>query len=460
MKLRNVDETICALCTPPGKSSVAVIRVSGNKALDICQKIFTKELKKPRYFYFGKILKNQSLIDEALCVFFKGPSSFTGEDVVEFHVHGGPEIVKKTIELLLNQGATYADPGEFSYRAFINNKIDLVKAESISNIINSDSDTAFKNSILNFSGEINKKFNDIRELGISLLANIESRVDFPEDEVPEINKKEIIDQFAEIIDRLTFFVSSYKKGALIMNGVKVLILGPPNVGKSSLMNRIVLQDKSIVSDIPGTTRDVIHSEIVIKGIKFNFFDVAGIRDSNNPIEKQGIKKAMEKIDYSDIVLHVLDDDSCNNLESSDQRNLKIPRGKRILVLNKIDKLTKSQLSACNKQISEIFKDTKLVHVSAKENSNIDLLENALIERVVEFDDNDSEVLMTSNRQYTLSQNAIKNFIEARNLFEQSFHLEIVVEEIRAGIDCIAQITGEISNEDIYDVLFSTFCIGK
>ena len=245
-----------------------------------------------------------------------------------------------------------------------------------------------------------------------------------------------------------------------MNGVKVLILGPPNVGKSSLMNRIVLQDKSIVSDIPGTTRDVIHSEIVIKGIKFNFFDVAGIRDSNNPIEKQGIKKAMEKIDYSDIVLQVLDDDSCNNLERSDQRNLKIPRGKRILVLNKIDKLTKSQLSACNKQISEIFKDIKLVHVSAKENSNIDLLENALIERVVEFDDNDSEVLMTSNRQYTLSKNAIKNFIEARNLFEQSFHLEIVVEEIRAGIDCIAQITGEISNEDIYDVLFSTFCIGK
>ena len=212
--------------------------------------------------------------------------------------------------------------------------------------------------------------------------------------------------------------------------------------------------------IPGTTRDVIHSEIVIKGIKFNFFDVAGIRDSNNPIEKQGIKKAMEKIDYSDIVLHVLMMIHVIIWKDQIKETSKIPRGKRILVLNKIDKLTKSQLSACNKQISEIFKDTKLVHVSAKENSNIDLLENALIERVVEFDDNDSEVLMTSNRQYTLSQNAIKNFIEARNLFEQSFHLEIVVEEIRAGIDCIAQITGEISNEDIYDVLFSTFCIGK
>ena len=314
--------------------------------------------------------------------------------------------------------------------------------------------------MLNFSGEMNKKYNNIKDLGISLLSNIESRVDFPEDEVPEINKKEIIDQFAGIIDRLTFFVSSYKKGALIMNGVKVLILGPPNVGKSSLMNRMVLQDKSIVSDMPGTTRDVIHSEIIIKGIKFNFFDVAGIRDSNNPIEKEGIKKAIEKIDYSDIVLQVLDDDSCNNLERLDQINLKIPRGKRILVLNKIDKLTKSQLSHCTKKISEIFKDTKLIQVSAKENSNIDLLENTLIERVVEFDDNDSEVLMTSNRQYTLSKNAIKNFIEARNLFEQGFHLEIVVEEIRAGIDCIAQITGEISNEDIYDVLFSTFCIGK
>lgn len=460
MKLRNVNKTICALCTPPGKSSVAVIRVSGNNALDICQKMFTKKLKEPRYFYFGKILKDQFLVDEALCVYFKAPNSFTGEDVVEFHVHGGLEVVKKTIELLIKEGATYADPGEFSYRAFINNKIDLVKAESISNIINSDSETAFKNSLLNFSGETKKKYNDIRDLAISILANIESRVDFPEDEVPDINKKEIIYQFKKIIDSLTFFVSSYKKGALIMSGVKVLILGQPNVGKSSLMNRLVLQDKSIVSDLPGTTRDIVESNIKINGVKFNFLDVAGIRDSKDPIEAIGVKKAIEKIDYSDIVLQVIDNDSFENLGKSELMNLKIPRGKMILVFNKIDKLTKSQILDFDRKISETFKDIKLVQISVKENLNIDLLENALIERVREFDDNDSEVLMTSSRQYMLSKSAIKNFIEAKSLFEQGFHLEIVVEEIRAGIDHIGEITGEVSNEDIYDALFSTFCIGK
>jgi tRNA modification GTPase len=212
--------------------------------------------------------------------------------------------------------------------------------------------------------------------------------------------------------------------------------------------------------LPGTTRDIVESNIKINGVKFNFFDVAGIRDSKDPIEAAGIKKAIEKIDYSDIVLQVMDNDSYKNLEKSELMNLKIPRGKIILVFNKIDQLTKSQILDFNLKISETFKDIKLVQVSAKENLNIDLLENALIERVREFDDNDSEVLMTSNRQYTLSKSAIKNFIEANNLFEKGFHLEIVVEEIRAGIDCIGQITGEISNEDIYDALFSNFCIGK
>ena len=275
------SESICAICTSPGIGSISVIRLSGKDSKIIVEKIFSKKLIKQRFMYYGSFKFKNKKIDEGLCVLFNAPNSYTGEEVVELHLHGGDIIAKEIIDILQKLGASLAKPGEFTYRAYMNDKVDLLKAEAISEMINADSAASLKNSIINFSGGLNKKYNNIRDLGINLLAEIESRVDFPEDVIPKLEKKNIQKIYKDLEISLKSIIEGYKKGVLINDGINILLLGSPNSGKSTLFNTILEEEKAIVTDIPGTTRDSLEHIITFKGMKFKITDTAGIRATEN-----------------------------------------------------------------------------------------------------------------------------------------------------------------------------------
>ena len=300
------NETICAICTSPGVGSISVVRLSGKESKTIVEKIFSKKLVKQRFMYYGSFNFKKKKIDEGLCVLFKAPNSYTGEEVVELHLHGGDIIAKEIINILQELGSNLAKPGEFTYRSYMNGKVDLLKAEAISEMINADSAASFKNSIVNFSGGLNKKYNNIRDLGINLLAEIESRVDFPEDIIPKLEKKNIQKLYIALDKKLKSIIEGYKKGVLINDGINILILGTPNSGKSTLFNTILEEEKAIVTDIPGTTRDSLEHSIIFNGLKFKLTDTAGIRATDDSIEKIGISKSIEKAKYTDFIIILLD----------------------------------------------------------------------------------------------------------------------------------------------------------
>ena len=461
------NETICAICTPPGVGSISVVRLSGKDSKAIVEKIFSKKLVKQRFMYYGSFNFNKKKIDEGLCVLFKAPNSYTGEEVVELHLHGGDIIAKEIIIILQKLGSNLAKPGEFTYRSYMNGKVDLLKAEAISDMINADSAASFKNSIVNFSGGLNKKYNDIRDLGISLLAEIESRVDFPEDIIPKLEKKNIQKLYIDLDKKLKSIIEGYKKGVLVNDGINILILGTPNSGKSTLFNTILEEEKAIVTNIPGTTRDSLEQSIILNGFKFKLTDTAGIRSTENLIEKIGISKSIEKTKYTDFIIILLDlSQNLKNLKKDIayfEKILKsVPRGTILFLNNKIDLLSnKKQLSKLeNLKSYQNIKKIKFLDISAKQNKNIKNIFKYLLKNVNMSYKNSTESFMTSKRQYLLATESKQHLIESKNKFNENMPLELVSQDIRFFLNNIAEITGEISNNDLYDILFSKFCIGK
>jgi len=337
-KIELLDDTICAICTPSGVGSIAVIRLSGPDAKKIASQLFKPNCKscnlEHRKVYLGNLIHMGKIIDESICIFFSSPNSLTGQDVIEFHTHGGSVVPNITLRSILELGARIAEPGEFSYRSFINGKMDLIKAEAISTLIASQSEASAHCSTNNISGAITKKFNNLSKLGIDLLAEIEARVDFPEDEIPKLDKNLILEQFQNLISESSSLVRTYRRGRLIVDGLRVLILGEPNVGKSTLLNSLIDEEKAIVTSIPGTTRDLLDAQIIIDGKKIIFSDTAGMRITSNEIENIGIDKAKEQANYSDLVLVVIDTDI--DMELVDEKFDFVPRGKKIYILNKCD----------------------------------------------------------------------------------------------------------------------------
>ena len=458
-KLVSSDDTICAICTPDGVGSLAVIRISGPKALDITKEIFkpknTKTSFKPNMTNLGNIYYKEKLIDQGIGIYFKSPNSLTGQDVVELQTHGGYVVPKMVLKALLVAGARLAEPGEFSFRSFLNGKIDLLEAEGIADLISSQSEAAANYSTKNISGEITKKFNNLRDLGINLLAELEARVDFPEDEISEIDKNKILEDYNQIKDECSSIFESYDKGRLIMKGLRVLILGEPNVGKSTLLNAILNEERSIVTNIPGTTRDIVEAQIDFRGHRLSFSDTAGQRISKDIVETAGIQKAKDKINYSDAVLIVTDkSDSLSDLEKVFSF---VPREKIYFVLNKSDLISERKLL-----IDELkLKKMRFIEISAKESTNIRNLLISLLTFFVNRNSVDSdESVLTTERQVNLVKDGIKAIERSRLLFANSDHIELVTIELRFFLEVISKITGEIHNEDIYDILFSKFCIGK
>ena len=460
-KLPNMSDTICAICTPPGIGSIAVIRLSGVDSHKITKIVFQPHSQSESFIdrkaTFGNILRANKVIDQCLCIFFYSPGSLTGEDVVEIQTHGGPIVPNLVLKSLTDNGARIAEPGEFTYRSFINGKIDLLKAEAISSLIKSHSESAAKCSIDQLSGSLRKKLNKHRDLVISLLAQFEAMVDFPEENIPEPTKKAILSDFNLSIQHSESILNTYESGRLYMEGLQVLIMGQPNVGKSTLMNRMLDEDRSIVSNIPGTTRDILDADIFIDGVRCNFFDTAGLRDSKDPIENIGIKKAFSKIDASDLILLLLDKDS--DYDYLNRIIKDVPRGKILHLINKSDLMKEDNKWGIIEQLED--KGLKYIEISAKKGKNLDLIRKKILEiknmdTKVDFE----EGILTTERQVEHLKKGLKNLKNGKQLFIEDKPIEIITIEIREYLNRIGEITGETTNEEVYDVLFSKFCIGK
>jgi len=446
-------KTICATITSPIRSSVTVIRISGAQSLKCLNKIGVKNQPIPQQSFFHKIIFDESaeLIDEAIITFFKAPRSFTGEDVVEISVHSSQYILKKIFEKLLSiENVDLAGPGEFSKRAFLNGKIDLVQAEAIPDLIASETEAQHKQAIKQLSGNLGKIYEDWRHKIIELTAFIEALIDFPEDDLPVDIIQKINHEIAILKNQISQHLNDNKVGQKIKNGLNLAIIGAPNSGKSSLMNFLAQSEVAIVSEIAGTTRDIINTHLEIAGVPVVLSDTAGIRFSDDLIEQEGIKRALDKAQNADIKIYLID-----ALNPIIQKNLIDDR--TILVFNKIDKILNYEIDL--KKIIIDFglnSETDFLAISIAQNINIPNLFDALKQKIDLLIPNFNSPLITQERYRISLQNCLKSLEE----FNLENDIEICAENLRICINEIAKINGKIDIDNILDLIFSKFCIGK
>lgn len=444
-------DTIIAPATPMVPAGVAVIRISGDDALEIGRKLFrTVKNIQERKVYFGKIVdRNGQPVDEGLFVFFKGPRSFTGEDTVEIHPHGSVPVVKKIIEEALHLGARLARPGEFTERAFLNGKIDLAQAESIADLISAKSIKAAKAALNILEGKLSQKINSLRQSLVELISLIEAEINFPED-VEEIDREFILENLDSVKRSLSDLIGTYRKGQLVKEGIKLAIVGRPNVGKSSLFNTLIGYERSIVSDVSGTTRDFIEERLNIRGVPVVLLDTAGIRQTSDTVERIGIQLAKKKIEEADIILFVFDASAGMTEEDMEIYN-QIKDKNHILVGNKVD--------IGIKHIDFFEKTDNIIYTSSVSGAGISQLEEKIVEKVGLSETEDDVYI--NLRQQTLLQNAVDGINRIYShidfLIENKEILMLYIQEVKKELD---EVIGAITTEDILENVFSRFCIGK
>lgn len=457
------EDTIAAISTAHGIGGIAVVRISGKSSQDILNKIF-KRLNNRRVYdmkthklYRGQIYDGEGfIVDDVLCVYMKSPNSYTGEDTVEIHSHGGTLIPKMILELCIANGARVAGPGEFTYRAYLNGKLDLLQAEAVADIIESQTELALRNSQSQLEGNLSAKINWVKETILDILAEIEANVDFPEEEIDPLIKSSIILTSNELIDYLQNLLSTYNSGVLIKNGLATAIIGKPNVGKSSLLNKLLQRERSIVSHIPGTTRDFIEESINIKGIPLKLIDTAGIRNSLDKVEKTGVEITKRKIELADLILVVLD--SSNELTAEDSSILEYTyNNKSIVVLNKCDLQPKVTTDMISREYN-----CSVVETSAKHEINIEKLKDKIYRTVTDncrTTDTDGTVI-SDIRHKSCLEKALGSMNQFIMLLEQNESPEYLSIDLRCALDSIGEIVGETSTEELLGKIFSKFCIGK
>ncbi|HIJ59902.1 MAG TPA: tRNA uridine-5-carboxymethylaminomethyl(34) synthesis GTPase MnmE [Nitrospirae bacterium] len=455
-------DTIAAISTPIGTGGIGIIRVSGIDAITIVDKVFVskKEKKlsnvKSHTIHYGYIFddKTNEIIDEVLVTVMKSPHSYTCEDTVEINCHGGYLSLSKTLNLLLSRGARFAQPGEFTMRAFLNGRIDLSQAEAVMDLINSKTDIAHKNALSQLEGLLQDRINNILNELVETSAYIEAHIDFPEDDIGDIDKSGLLDQIDRIKCNIQNLSNSFNEGKYLKEGLAVSIIGKPNVGKSSLLNCLLMKNRAIVTDIPGTTRDIIEEMLNIKGLPVKIIDTAGIRDAENIIEKEGIMRSKKSIELSDIILAVFDSSAL--FDEQDLQIVEMIKGKKcIIVLNKCD---------LNKNLIDLkfFENFKVSHISALKGQGIDELKDTLFELAVGKDSaiSQGDFLITSQRHKFLLDSTTDALNMAIEKIITKQPLEIVALYIRESIDSLSEITGAVRIEEILNKIFEGFCIGK
>lgn len=455
-------DTIAAIGTALSNSGISIIRISGEKSLSIIKKIFkTSKSVSPNTIVFGKIVEDSKILDNVLVSYFKSPSSYTGEDVCEINCHGGVEITKQILELVLENGARLAEPGEFSKRAFLNGKMDLVQAESVINLINAKSRTESRIAINNLEGNISKNINSLREDLVGLLAHIEVSVDYPEYDYEEVENKNVIKLLDEKIEYLENILNTYEQGRYIQNGINVVILGKPNVGKSSLLNKFANYEKAIVTDIPGTTRDVIDERINIGNVVLNLSDTAGIRDTEDIVEKIGVDRSIKKIDEADLVIYILS--ATQNIEKGDLEIISKIQNKGIKLITLINKMDKMEKSILDTIMLKLMQNNveNILKVSIQNDIGIDDLKNK-IEEIFNTSDLDFEqqVIITNSRHKDLIKKAITRLSNSKEQIINGDPIDIVSIGIKDASDDLGKIVGKNISSDIINKIFEKFCLGK
>ena len=440
-------ETIVALATPPMKSALAIIRVSGDDAFKIVSKCFSKDITiiTERTLMFGNIVDNDKVVDEVVLAIYKGPKSFTGEDLVEIMCHGSMLIANEIIELLLKFGARLATNGEYSSRAFLNNRIDLIQAEAINDVINSTTKEAKELSFLSLKGKTSELILPIKTRIADVLALIEVNIDYPEYEDIEVtNKTHIINLADELVPQIDTLVSNGQKGLIIKEGIKVALVGKPNVGKSSLLNALLGESKAIVTDIAGTTRDVVEGEINLNGVVLHLLDTAGIRDTRDKIENIGVSKSIETIKKADLAIILLD--ASNELDKEDKEIIELCKDiPHIIVYNKSDKL-------------ESKEDDKL-YISAL-NNDISKLKDAIYQELGLKEETFKTPSLNNVRQLGLLQNAKESLLKAKKDAEADLPVDLLSVSLMDAYNAVLEILGEYNQRDISKEIFSRFCVGK
>ncbi len=452
MKKRFEEDTIVALATPPGVGAIAVIRVSGPKALTIADAIFKGAQKLNQAdghsIKYGRILEGNDIVDDVLASVFKAPNSYTGENVVELSSHGSPYIIKKIIELLINKGARSAEPGEFTKRAFLNNRIDLAQAEAVADVIESRTSASLRGARNQLDGLLSAKVEELREQLIDVSALLELELDFSEEDVKFVDRKELMSRISSVLKEIEKLIKSYGFGKVAREGVNVAIVGEPNVGKSSILNYILKESRAIVSSIPGTTRDIIREDISIDGFLFRLYDTAGIRISEDELEKEGIIRSRNALKIADIVMFVMDFETGFS-DSIEKEIAELnPKVKTIKVLNKIDLAEK------------ISSDTDF-NVSAKTGDGMEELIDGLKNTAFGARSyTEEDVLISSLRHLNCLKSARVNLLKAAETAKKNMSSEFVASDIRAAENSLFEIVGKIAPDDILNSIFSKFCIGK
>lgn len=440
-------DTIVSLATPYMKGALAVIRISGDEALSITRLIFDKgdKIQESHRVYYGHIIDKEEIIDEVMVTYFKGPHSFTAEDVIEISCHGSMLIANQIIELVLAKGARLAEKGEFTSRAFYHGRIDLVQAEAVNDLINANSYEAKKLSLLSLKGDTSRLLDPIKTKLADILALIEVNIDYPEyEDIEEVSYKKIEDDVVGMCDQVKKLIDDGDRNSLIMNGINVAIIGKPNVGKSSLLNALLKEDKAIVTSIPGTTRDIVEGKISLKGITLNLLDTAGIRDSEDVVEKIGIEKSKQVVQNADLVLLIVD--ASKPLDQEDEELRMLCRDKKYLMVH-----NKSDL------LDEVKEDVILI--SAK-NKQIDLLKDKIIELFGLDQLNQNQPSLCSARELGLLKASLDNLNKALDEAKDKISLDLISVSLKTAYDKIKSILGEEVNIDLSEEIFSRFCVGK
>lgn len=449
-----MDDTIVAISTTTGVGAISIIRLSGEEALKIASKVFTKNLTKEKShtIHYGHVIDNGEKIDEVLITVMKSPKTFTREDVVEINCHGGIATTNKVLEVILKNGARLAEPGEFTKRAFLNGRIDLLEAEATMDLISSKSETARKISINTLTGETSNLIKDLRNELIQIISNIEVNIDYPEyEDIEQLTSTKILPSINKFKKKLQEIIKKSEDSKVIKEGITVGIVGRPNVGKSSLLNALIEEKKAIVTDIPGTTRDIVEGTIIIDGTILNIIDTAGIRESKDLVEQIGVEKSLEIIDSADLVIFILN----NNEEITEEEKRllkKVKDKKHIIVINKID---------LEKKLDRKKIEDKYIEISVKENIGITEIKKEIkkLFNMGKLKTNDLTYL-SSARSIALLHKALSSIDEALQEIEKNSPIDIIEFSLKVAWDYLGEVIGETYTDELLDELFSRFCLGK
>lgn len=470
MPLVHEADTIAAIATPPGDGGISVIRVSGEKSADLVDSGFRGKVKlqeaSSHSAHYGRFVNEaEEVLDYVVALVYKAPHSYTGENTIEISCHGGQFVTKKILESLIRFGARPAEPGEFTKRAFLNGKMDLVQAEAVADLIHARSEKARQTSLAQLEGALSRKVTEVRDRLVESIGLLELELDFAEDGYEFADKGKVAALLEESIQKLEILLATYSIGKVWRDGVRVALVGSPNVGKSSLLNAMLREDRAIVTSIPGTTRDVIEESITVGGLLFSLSDTAGLRETEDPVEKEGVRRAEERLLGSDLVVLILDGSGPLTREEADfvGKTAEAVEGagvKCIIAINKIDLRQHRQYELTN--LENLVPGPRIVTVSAKTLEGLDRLEAAMFEAATSGAVSviESGVVVTNLRHYSALQRAKEALSESLKTAESGRSNEFVAVDLRVALDALGEVVGAVTTEDILNEVFSKFCIGK